>query len=354
MTEQLRVEPEAWIRPAPTQDAHGPSTIALHRCENPLGPPADVERRVAAATQDLHLYPAEAGDRSAALVAAAYGVQQHEVLLTRGIDEAVDLLLLEHRGGWGFEPGFDGYAHRARSLELPYRSVPLGSDWAPAVDARSLTGAGVGFIADPNNPTGQRVPKRWLADVMEVSPLVCVDETYLGFADDNRSHVFEAVGDGRLCVFVSFSKLHGLAGLRLGALFGTEALLDRLRDRQRFHSLDVLALAAIDGCLADPLHIGASREHVLAVRPRLAATLRKADHLFDDVRDTETNFVIARAAGDAGVLRARLAERGLLVHDCAANGLPGWLRVSVGTVDEVAAVERILARMPAADAVATA
>lgn len=318
--------------------------MALHRCENPLGPPSGVERYVVAAARELHRYPSEAGERTAALVAEEYDVRSDEVLLTRGVDEAADLLLLEYHGGWGLEPGFDGYAQRAGSLDLPYRSVPLDDDSASTIERSSLSNAGVGFVDDPNNPTGARVSRTWLADVLGKSRLVCVDETYLGFANDTDSLISRAVSDDRLCVFLSFSKLHGLAGLRLGALFGAGAVLDRLRERQRFHSLDVFALAAISSCMADSTHVQNSRRHVLRWRPQLAATLRRADHLFDEVRETEANFVIAHAAGDATVLRTRLAERGLLVHDCATNGLPGWLRVSVGTADEMIAIGPTLQR----------
>jgi histidinol-phosphate aminotransferase len=321
-----------------------PLTIAAHLNENPLGPPPAAVRRLVEASGQVHRYPDGAVEAATAAVARHYGVPTDEVLVTRGVDEATDLLLLDHRGGWALEPGFDGYWERAAVLGLPFRRVPLDDDWSPALDPSELAGSGVGIVASPNNPSGRILPGTWIAEAIAVSSLVCIDETYLPFSSDPRSALDRASRDDRVCVFVSFSKLHGLAGLRLGALLGTPAVIASLRRRQRFHSVDVLALAAIEGCLEDVEHLDATRRHVLHWRPELAGMLRRADRLFDEVVDTEANFVVAHTTVDASTVRTALRERGLLTHDCANNGLPGWLRISIGTSDEMRAVPGVLDR----------
>ena len=322
----------------------GLPVIRADRNENPLGPPPAALERVAAALGALHRYPETDLAAATAAVAAIWDVSERNVLLTHGVDEATDLLLLHERAAWGLRPGFDGYWQRADALALPFRSVELDDRWRPTTPPAAFARGGAVLVANPNNPTGLLAPDEWLEGVASSAVLLCVDETYLDVAAaGTESMVSRAVDDDRVCVFVSFSKAYGLAGMRVGALLGAPPLIDRLRRRQPYRSVDGLALAAVLGCLDDPGHRVRARDHVLEWRPRLVATLRAADRRFADVRDTEASFVLARPRGDARHERAELAAQGLRTHECSPNGLPGWLRVSVGTAEEVERIGALVA-----------
>ncbi|MCG8914438.1 aminotransferase class I/II-fold pyridoxal phosphate-dependent enzyme [Actinokineospora sp. PR83] len=296
-----------------------------------MGPSKIAVERVIAAAQDLHRYPGHLRRSATAAVAEYQGVPEDATLLTSGVDEAVDLVLSTTHTAWTTSPGFTGYADRARALGKRVRTIVLDERWEPATDPAELRD-GVVLLAQPNNPTGNTFGPDWLHAVLRDTPLVFLDETYLRFGPAPVSRAARAPHTDNLLVYSSFSKSFGLAGVRLGAVFGSQKTIRALRAAQRYEAVDTVALAAAEGVLADRPHLADLRRCVVELRPRYAEVLATAD-LFDHVRETEANFVLARCrtpAGAGGVV-AGLAALGVRVCDTAAFGLPGWVRVSVGT-----------------------
>ncbi|WP_157253011.1 pyridoxal phosphate-dependent aminotransferase [Nonomuraea typhae] len=298
--------------------------------ESPLGPPPAAVARLRAHAADLHLYPRGLLEEVTADVARDSGAEPEAVLLVNGVDEAIDLVLGLVPGCRYVTPGFDAYAERARVLGRTARPIPLDAGWQPAGLPEP---GGAVFLAQPHNPTGGMFPAAWVRQVLEAAEVLVLDTTYADFA----AQPYPVETHPRLLVFRSFSKSHGLAGLRVGALTGSPRLIGRLRERTRFHSVDSAALHALAGALADPGHRARLRAHVLAERPRYAAELGRHPAI-GEVRDTEANFVLARPREGlvAGEVAKRLAEHDVWVRDCGPLGLPGWLRVTVGTVDDLA------------------
>lgn len=327
--------------------------IRLDWNESPLGPSPIAVERLRAHAHELHRYPRGLAEAVTAAVAREQGLPADCVLLTNGVDEAADLLMAGASEAWSVQPGFFGYTDRAAALGVAARAVPLDDGWEPAVAPDALAGVGPIFLDQPHNPTGRYFDPAWVTEVVRRAALVCLDLTYADFADPvpgspldtgadrpwlaacppgvDRDVIAEAMAQSRLAVFHSFSKSHGLAGLRVGVLAASPDLAETLRGRQRAFTVDTFALHALAGTLDDPDHRQALRRHVLELRPRYAATLA-ACPLLTDVRPTQANFVLARGTDEQAVaaLVAGLGARGLWVKDCAPLGLPGWLRVSVG------------------------
>jgi histidinol-phosphate/aromatic aminotransferase/cobyric acid decarboxylase-like protein len=326
-----------------------PSPPVLLDCnENPLGPSPAAVRLIREHLPSLHRYPRQVHELAVDAVARCYGVDPAQVLLTAGIDEATDLLLLEAGHGWCFVPGFNGYWQRADALGVPLERLELDGGWRPTVAPAALGGGGVVLLAQPANPTGNYYGERWLQAVCRRPVLVAIDETYVEFSW-RGSFLPLLDSHHNVVVFKSFSKLFGLAGLRLGALFGPEALIARLGRRSAFRSVDALSLHGVIGCLEDRRFLRDVVEHVRTWRPRYVAALQHRPGLLCEPRETEANFVLARCAPgvESAQLVASARRLGVHLRDCGPFGLPGWIRASVGSSGALAALDDALRALAA-------
>jgi histidinol-phosphate aminotransferase len=325
----------------------GASDVLLDWNESPIGPSAMAVQRVVQAAPYLHRYPRGVVEEVSALTADYLGVSPGEVLLTAGVDEAVDLALRMARRAWVIRPGFDGFTDRAAAAGKPVSVISLGPDWQPPDRLDPAIGGGdMVFLAQPNNPTGNLFAERWVAELRRAAPFVFLDETYQDFSA-RPSALTEAGREPGLLVFRSFSKALGLAGTRLGCLVADEGTLAGLRPRQRFLPIDSVSLHAVAGTLQDAAHIERLTSYVLRARPALAGMLRECG-LFGDVRDTEANFVLALPRPESAVaVRSGLLGERIQVKTCDALGLPGWLRISVGSRDDMLRLGACLSRIGA-------
>jgi histidinol-phosphate aminotransferase len=192
------------------------------------------------------------------------------------------------------------------------------------------------FLASPNNPTGDGIDAGALCRFLDRVPpgvVVVLDEAYRDYSAPGDA----ALADGpalvaagrRLIVVRSFSKLLGLAGLRVGYGFGPDDLIGRLDAGRPTYNVNAVAQAAALAALADTAHTDAVRDATRDGRAALAAGLAA---LGCAVLPSHANFVLARppAGADAGALADALAGRGVLVKPGRAFGLPGHLRIGVG------------------------
>ncbi len=307
------------------------SELALDWNESPLGPPPAAVKRVIAAAQRLHRYPRGMMEEVARLAAGYLGVAPSQVLLTSGVDEALDITMTLVDRGLGVLPGFDFHA-RVRACGKPFRGIPMGQDWQPASDCEDIGARDAVFIAQPGNPTGNLIKQSWIDELRAVAGYFFQDETYQEFCSAS-SILDRELEDDRVLVYRSFAKAFGLAGIRVGCLVAHADLIARLAPVRRFMPIDAVSLSAAAGVLEEPSFVKQLTAHVLAARPALVAILRESG-VFVDVRDTETNFVIAQVrpgASDAFV--AALAAQGILVKSCEFFGLDDWVRIGVGSWD---------------------
>ncbi len=213
---------------------------------------------------------------------------------------------------------------------VPMRGLALDLE-ALAETARSVD-ARIVWICDPNNPTGSALEAGEWATFLDALPERCVavvDEAYGDFMPPERRVPRERdVEEGRrVIVLRSFSKLFGLAGLRLGYAIVDEPLVPYFDLLEEPFNVNCAALAAGCACLRAKEAVEARRREVAAARDAVAEGLRAAGlEPFPSV----TNFVLARVDVDDVALGERMARRGLLIRPGTDYGLPGYVRVTVG------------------------
>ncbi|HZI90548.1 MAG TPA: histidinol-phosphate transaminase [Thermoleophilaceae bacterium] len=328
--------------------------------EGALGPLPEAVAAYEATAAELARYPdGDASDLRAAL-AERHGVAPEQVVPGNGADELIRLCgaaALDAGDAAVFPwPSFPSYVSAAAVHGATPLQVPLNDRRAVDVDAlldacdTPAPGGGrvrVVFLANPNNPTGTLLDPSELRRFLDSLPdrILCVlDEAYAEYADpEPGGPALLREGRPRLCVLRTFSKVYGLAGLRVGyALASPEAAraLDRVRPifnvNQPAQAAAVASLAARDAIGERVAHTRAAREQL---RETLAASgLRPVA--------SQANFVYADVpGGDGAGLAERLLAEGFIVRALDGFGAPGAIRVTCGTDEENAAFAEALARV---------
>ena len=298
-------------------------------------------------------------------LALLYGVRREQLLVGRGSDEAIDLLVRAFcRSGRDAilvqPPTFGMYAICAQIQGADVVEAPLGDNFQLDVDAllAAVTPAvKLVFVCRPNNPTGQDVPRadiETLARALAGRALVVVDEAYVEFADEGSvSDLIDRYDN--LAVLRTLSKAWALAGARIGSLLANAGVIDLLRRIMPPYPLPSpcvdAALIALSGWgqANARLRIGTvrkQRETMCAALDRLAGVKQ--------VLPSQANFLTVRFH-DAGDAFQRLLAEGIVVRDVRRYpGLADALRITIGTPEEnasvIEALKRPLAALPAAAA----
>jgi histidinol-phosphate aminotransferase len=316
--------------------------VKLASNEGPFGPLPAAMAAFEAAALELNRYPDGGGMRLREGLAARFGVPVEQVVLGNGADELIRFAALAtldpgDRAVYPW-PSFQSYptavaAAAAEPIAVPLRARALDLD---ALNA-ACDGAKLVYLANPNNPTGTLVPREDIRRfVAELPPnVLCVlDEAYAEYAADEPAGV-ELVQEGyeRICVLRTFSKVYGLAALRVGYAIASPQIADGLnRVRPIFNVNQPAQEAAL-----------ASLHETEAVRRRIAHTRVARDELHDVLAAaglepiaSHANFVYADVPdGDADGLADRLLHAGFIVRALRAFGAPGAIRVTVGTDEEM-------------------
>jgi histidinol-phosphate aminotransferase len=331
--------------------------VKLASNEGPFGPfPAALEA-LSAAARDLNRYPDGGIFRLHAALAERHGVAAGEVCVGAGADGCIDLLSQavldpgdEIVCGW---PSFPSYAIYARKIGATPVLVPLADhryDLA-ALLAAITPRTKLVYICHPNNPTGTMNTEDELDAYFERVPahvLTVVDQAYFEYIDraDYPDAVERYVKAGRRAVVLrTFSKIYGLAGLRVGYAVGPRAVCAAMAKVRRPFDLSTPAQAAAVASIRDEAEIARRRGVNAEGLAQLGAVLR--EHGFDPVPSVG-NFLYVETGADANELFDRLLHEGIIVRPLAGFGSETAIRISVGTPEEIdlfaAALERVLAR----------
>jgi histidinol-phosphate aminotransferase len=218
----------------------------------------------------------------------------------------------------------------ATAHRVPMRELAIDLE-AVATTAKRLDGRIV-WICDPNNPTGAALSADEWQAFLAALPERCVavvDEAYADFIPPERRirRELDVVEGRRVIVLRSFSKLYGLAGLRLGYGLVDASLVPYFDLLEEPFNVNSAALAAGCACLRATAAVDARRRDVAAARSALSEGLRAAGL---EPLPSVTNFVLARVDVDDVALGDRLAARGLLIRPGSDYGLPGYVRITVG------------------------
>ncbi len=341
--------------------------VLLNVNENPYSPPAVVVDAIAAAVhkaaEGLNRYP----DRDAVGLRtdlAAYLRHEAHVDFLRyeniwAANGSNEVMLHLHQAFAGpgrvalsFDPTYSMYPEYSRDSATTYVTLPRRDDFAIDVDAAV---AAIGerkptlvLLASPNNPTGTSLPiddTREIARAAAEVPggcIVVVDEAYAEF---RRSGVPSAITllpeSPNLAVSRTMSKAFALAGGRLGYLAASPAIVDALRIVRLPYHLSAVTQAVARAALAHHRDLQAQVDEIRAERDETVLWLRGQGYT---VADTDANFALFGPFGDRERVFEGLLERGVLIR---VSGPEGWLRVSIGTPQEMARFRAALTEVTA-------
>jgi histidinol-phosphate aminotransferase len=205
------------------------------------------------------------------------------------------------------------------------------------------------FLANPNNPTGTYLPAAELSALVARVParvIVAIDEAYFEYAraTDYPNALTHMGARARLCVLRTFSKVYGLAGLRVGYLVAPEEITGFLHRVRLPFNVNAVAQAAARAALEDSGHVAHSVRSNGVERGALASALARLEM---DVLPSQGNFLLAGAGAtrNAKTIFDGLLRRGVIVRPMGAYGLPGHLRITVGTASENARLCAALAEV---------
>lgn len=314
--------------------------IKLNTNENPYPPAPGVEKVLRDYPVDhLRLYPDPESLALRQALAREYEVDVEQVFVGNGSDEVLAL-------------AFQAFFCQAASLSMPaitysfypvycrlygigYRTLALGDEWQVPLEAFDTQSGGVIF-ANPNAPTGHGHGRDDIAKLLDriTECVVLIDEAYVDFGGESAVPLIQRYPN--LLVTGTFSKSRSLAGLRLGYAIGSRELiegLERVKNSFNSYPIDSLANAVGVAALQDPEHFNACREKVITTRER---THRRLAELGFEVLPSQANFILTRHPDhDAAQLFVGLRERGILVRHFNTEALRDFLRVSIGTEDEM-------------------
>jgi histidinol-phosphate aminotransferase len=331
--------------------------------EGLFGPLPGVLDAVASELPESWSYPEHAYLELREAIAAEAGVGVDQILPGHGIQALLVTLCSAFLSPGDRvvapQPTYGLYAQASRVAGAVVERVPspeLRLDLERIAAAAVRSDARLAWICDPNNPTGSLVEEaEWRAflDALPPGCVVAADEAYLDYVDPGRRlRREEDVAAGRpLVVLRTFSKIYGLAGLRLGYALASPELVPYLQTVQEPFNVNRPALVAGAASLGRQGEVDERRCQTVSARDRLAAGLRDAGL---DPLPSEANFLLVEHGVDDAALMAGLLRRGILVRPGSELGLPGWARITVGPepiMDRVAealtAVRAELSRAPA-------
>ena len=315
------------------------SIVKLASNENPLGVSPKAKKAVEAALNGVERYPDQFDLIKA--VAERSGVSQNQVVLGNGSNDVLDLVarvfLAPGRSAVFAQHAFAVYPLATLSTGAELIVTPAknyGHD-LDAMLAAIRPDTRIIWIANPNNPTGNFLPYPEVRAFLEKVPkdvVVVLDEAYNEYLPpEERADTAAWIKDfPNLVVCRTFSKIFGLAGLRIGYALAAAEVADLMnRVRQPFN-VNNLALAGAVAALDDYDFIAASYE---LNRLGMAQIVAGLSHLDLEYIPSFCNFVTFKA-GDGAAVNQKLLQQGVIVRPIGGYGLPEWLRVTIGTEPE--------------------
>jgi len=337
------IEPRAAVKrmaPYAPPSAGRAEKLRLDFNENTVGAsPRVVEAITRYLTADaLTVYPEYAETKPA--LARFFGVEPDEFIMSNGTDEAIQVLVNTYVDDDGdaiiLHPSYAMYKFYsevagARVREIGYREADLGfpmDELLAAIrpDTRTI------LISNPNNPTGTGIGLPEVERILRAAPgaAVLIDEAYYEFSGVTSLGLIAR--HDNLFVSRTFSKVYGMAALRVGCLFSQRGNVAYMHKAQSPYSVNMLATVAARAAVEDTEYVAAYVREALAAREDCYAGLRR---LGVEFYPSQANFVLFRAGARSVALRDALRERGVLVRDRSYE-IAGCVRVTIGTRAQVA------------------
>ena len=331
--------------PAYTPGDHeeGDGFIRLNTNESPYPPSEGVARAIAGEVSKLGYYNDPDCTALRQALAGLYGVKPAQVIATNGSDELLYFAFLAFADAdhpialpditYGYYDLF------AAAQGIPLVKIPLKADFT--IDYRDYLGIGKTIVfPNPNAPTGYALPVWQVAEIAKSNPdnVLIIDEAYVDFGAESCLKLIEEYPN--LLIVRTFSKSRSMAGARLGYGFASEGLiaeLETIRNAINLYSVNRMTQAAGVAAVKDDAYYMANCKKIIKAREYTTKMLREQGF---EVLDSLANFVFAKpSAMNAKTLHAQLRERGILVRHWDKDRIRDYLRISIGTMQEMQALE---------------
>jgi histidinol-phosphate aminotransferase len=328
--------------------------IKLASNENPLGPSPAAVAAIQQTLQSMHLYPDGNAYYLKSKLAERLGVENSNLILGNGSNEIIEFL-----GHALIQPGTDVIVSQYCFAVYPIVTKLFGGNLitVPARNHGHDLGAmlkavtpntRVMFVANPNNPTGTLAPRGdvvRLINELPTSVVLVMDEAYLEFLDDPID-LLPLVRLGfkpNLILMRTFSKIYGLAGLRLGYGIGHPEFIAALEKARQPFNINSLIQAGALAALYDNEHLRRTRQNNAQ---GLSFFIREFRQMNLEYVPSSANFILVKVGDGQGVFD-QLQKRGIITRPMVGYNLPQWIRISIGTPGEnsrcMAALKEILA-----------
>lgn len=330
--------------------------IKLASNENPLGTSPVVQKRIAKAANQSFRYVQAGTPKLTKALSSFLNVPEKHLVVGNGSDEIIDLIIRACptpgvHNVVACRPSFSMYRLQAKLCDVEFRQVPLKEDfsfdWQGLLKAIDQNTAIV-FLTTPDNPSGYCPPLSAVRAFIEKVPahcLVVVDEAYVEFCDDPQcgSSLRFFAEFPNLAILRTFSKIGGLAGIRLGYGILPESLATALAAIKPPFSVNVLAQEAGLAIIDDNVFFEETFKTVQEGRQFLTQSLQQ---LGCKVFPSQTNFLMfglpAGCSQSARQIFEELLTRGIIIRPLSSYALPDYLRVTVGTpAENTAFIERL-------------
>ncbi|MBL7472611.1 pyridoxal phosphate-dependent aminotransferase [Robertkochia sediminum] len=343
----LTAKERATFHPRPLEDV-----IKLSSNENPYGPSEAVRNAVQESFSIACRYPYRYADELAEMLAAKEGVTREQIIITGGSTEALKACGVTFAANGGEiiagKPTFLAMMTYASQWGSKVNWVPLNDALEydmPAINNAITDKTSLVFLCNPNNPTSTLLPKDVLLEYSEAiaqKTILFSDEAYYDFIEDPEYPSLVAmVKEGKqVIVSRTFSKVYGMAGMRIGYLVTTQKLAKKIRDKVMAYS-NVPAIQGAKAALSDKAFYQFSLKKNKEARQMICATL---DQLELEYLPSQTNFVFFHSGRPIHELHRAMLEQGVQI------GRPfppftDWCRISTGTAEEVTAFTKALKKV---------
>lgn len=329
--EQINFNPRLFTKP-----------IKLSSNENPYGPSARVRGAITTVYSDGCRYPYSYADELAQILADKHGVGRDSIILTGGSTEGLKIAGITFTADGGeiiaAKPTFLAMMQYAEMWGAKINWVPVDTNKGydlEEIEKRIGQETKMVFLCNPNNPTSTLLPKEQLLDfcsTVSKKTIVFSDEAYYEFIEDPAyPSMVELVKKGaNVVVSKTFSKVYGLAGLRIGYLIAKPEIANVLR-KNVVAMTNVYAIAAAKEALKDEAFFKFSIDKNNEARQIIYKTL---DHLERDYIKSNTNFVFFHSGKDINELGTQMLEKGVRIGR-AFPPFYDWCRISTGTSEEM-------------------
>lgn len=313
--------------------------IKLASNENPLGPSPKAIQAMRDAAAQVHLYPDGNAFYLRNELAEKLGVNPDQLIFGNGSNEIIEFvahaLLGPNTNIVVSQYCFAIYpivAHLTGAECIAVSAKNYGHDLSAMREAINDQ-TRIVFVANPNNPTGTLAPQKSVRQLIDTVPdhaLLVMDEAYFEFLDTPVDLLAHLSAKPNLLLMRTFSKIHGLAGLRIGYGIGHPDFIAALEKVRQPFNLNTLAQSAARAALADEEHVARTRENNSAGLRYLA---KEFAMMGLETIPSHANFVLVKV-GDGQSIFEGLQKLGVITRPMGGYQLPEWIRVTVGTAEE--------------------